>query len=266
MKPAWPPCRHCFSSSVSHESALVLVGDFFQFPPIAEAASSAARQWLARDIYAVAAVRHGQDVRVAALDIQYRIHPDIARVAERLYRAAGLVYRTAPGVGTYRASAARTGPAPGQALVFVDTMTAHPRTERDRKGSAGNDHVELIMQLARRTATESPGTSIAVIAPFRHQVRLLREAAHEGRLDGSVRIGTIHQFQGQQSDVVIFDTTVTGDLSHTMLGRSEHARYAWRLVNVALTRAKSKLIVVGHRAALATLVPLPKTPLWDCVR
>jgi superfamily I DNA and/or RNA helicase len=247
---------------------VIIVGDFLQLPPITESRTTQAKQWLAKDIYHLAGIKSDQDPRVAALTTQYRMHPDIAALAARLYQRAGLAYRTDTQIRHARQPLVEQAPVPGKALAFIDTADAHPWVEKDHKGSPSNHyHAVLALTLAMQ-ALEGASTAptVSIIAPYRNQVRLLQELLHQHQLVDQVRVGTIHSFQGQQSDIVIFDTTVTGDLTRTMLGRCDQAQAPCKLMNVAFTRGKSKLLVIGHSPSVESLSQTPDSLLWDALQ
>lgn len=87
----------------------------------------------------------------------------------------------------------------------------------------------------------NPNQSIGVIAPFRKQVKQIENALL--KIDHpNVTVGTVHSFQGDQKDKIIFS-----------LGLSSHTHdkaFTWvqdnhELLNVAVTRAKHSLCLVG---------------------
>ena len=264
---ATPPAL--FASLCLARRQVLIVGDFFQLSPIAESQTLTAKQWLATDIYGLTGIKNDNDPRVAALTTQYRMHPDIATLAAKLYQRAGLSYRTDRHIRTARQTIVEQSPAPGKALVFVDTSDAQPWVDKDHKGSPSNHYhatvaVALAQQALRLPSSTQP--TVSIIAPYRNQVRLLQDLISQADLSDHVHVGTIHSVQGQQSDIVIFDTTVTGNLTKTMLGRCESDRSPSKLINVAFTRAKSKLIIIGHRPSITTLSNHPDSLLWEALQ
>lgn len=245
---------------------VIIVGDFLQLPPIAEATTTHAQAWLANHIYRLARISHDHDPRVTALRTQYRMHPDIAAIAAQLYQRSGLDYRTDEQIRLVRQPLVDRAPLPGKALAFIDTGDQAGWIEKDYKGSPSNrTHAELAVRLAQQALRDhrSAPPSISIMSPYRHQVRVIQQLIQEARLTDHVEVGTIHSFQGRQSDVVIFDTTVTGDLTRTMLGRCVGDHSPCNLMNVAFTRGKSKLLILAHGPSLSTLINVPHSLLWD---
>ena len=95
--------------------------------------------------------------------------------------------------------------------------------------------------------TESDFPTIALIAPYKHQVEILKE---ETSLDpvlkhiGSLAVNTIDSFQGQERDAVFISMT-RSNADSTIGFLSEVRR-----MNVAMTRARKKLVIVGDSATL----------------
>jgi superfamily I DNA and/or RNA helicase len=95
---------------------------------------------------------------------------------------------------------------------------------------------------------DSKNLSIAIISFYRAQVELLRDCLKEDReLDGILRLGrdvnTVDQFQGSERDVVIVslvrsDARLSGEFARD-----------FRRINVALSRARKLLIVLGSQAS-----------------
>jgi superfamily I DNA and/or RNA helicase len=94
-----------------------------------------------------------------------------------------------------------------------------------------------------------PDASIAIITPYRGQVNLIRRWLHQERqLDAKlsgIEVGTVHAFQGGEADIVIFDMVDGPPRARPgMLFRDDTGM---RLVNVAVTRARGKLVFIAHK-------------------
>ncbi len=97
-------------------------------------------------------------------------------------------------------------------------------------------------------------SDVFIITPFRNQEEVinhyLSEAKEKNEIDHSVSCGTIHKIQGQENRTIIISTA----LSKSTTPRT----YDWikdnsQLINVGVTRAKEKLIVVSDRKAIDIL-------------
>jgi DNA replication ATP-dependent helicase Dna2 len=81
---------------------------------------------------------------------------------------------------------------------------------------------------------------IGVIAPYRAQV-----AEIAGRLGADVAVDTVDRFQGSSKEVIVVSFVATADLSGPIFED-------YRRANVALTRAKRALVLVGDAETLTT--------------
>ena len=93
--------------------------------------------------------------------------------------------------------------------------------------------------------------TIGVITPYKGQVSLLRalkrERGYDDHFGSRVKIGTVHTFQGSECDIIIFDMVdcyVLENGHSNRLGKLYHDNGGERLLNVAVSRARHKLIVV----------------------
>ena len=96
--------------------------------------------------------------------------------------------------------------------------------------------------------------TIGVITPYKGQVSLLRalkkEREYDDHFESRVKIGTVHTFQGSECDIIIFDMVDCFKLENgrtnrqNNIGQLYHGEEGERLLNVAVSRARHKLIVV----------------------
>jgi very-short-patch-repair endonuclease len=110
---------------------------------------------------------------------------------------------------------------------------------------------EVVSEIGRLVAQGYRG-SMGVVSPFRAQANRIRDIV--SGCDGLVArladldflADTVHRFQGDERDVMIFSPVVSAGVSDSALG---FLRSNPNLFNVAISRARAALIVVGNREA-----------------
>jgi superfamily I DNA and/or RNA helicase len=181
------------------------------------------------------------------LDVQYRMHPLIGELVSDLFYAGRLKHG---GSLVMRERIAAGEPYAGSPLVVLDTAGC----TRCQPGSGGQSRINIItvdlcVDLAIR-AVRTGATSVAIITPYVDQARAIRarlEAQAGDQRDArQIECSTVHRFQGQERDVVILDTVDAEPMKPGVLlsERSAHST-AQHLINVAISRARGKLIVVA---------------------
>ena len=91
--------------------------------------------------------------------------------------------------------------------------------------------------------------SIGVITPFANQRELIAQKLKENGLD-HVTCGTVHAFQGDEKDVILFSLALTDRTSQRTYGWLQNNK---ELINVAVSRAKEQLIVLSSNKELERL-------------
>jgi hypothetical protein len=250
---------------------LVIVGDQKQLPPISHAADpekepkSPATLWLGRDVFTAAGVNGETPPWLVSLRTQYRMKPAISRIANELAYGGGL--HDGEGVDSDRGLGDwyRVDWGHDSDVLLVDTeslgawVTSVPRGGRASRLNflSATVCVDLVGEMLHPDRPPwQPGehARIIIVSPYRAHARLLSLMLREQKLEGEVEAGTVHTFQGSEAPVVIFDTVV--DEPHWKVNLfipaiNEEIR---RLLNVAVTRAQSRLVLVGdfnyiHRQA-----------------
>lgn len=125
-------------------------------------------------------------------------------------------------------------------LSYVDMTDAHT----NYKNTAPAEAREIA-----RYAAEHPDKSIGVITPFVNQKKLIEEELKRAGVTG-VTCGTVHAFQGDEKDVVLFSTAIT---DQTQAGTYEWLKNNKELINVATSRAKEQLILLSSARNLERL-------------
>ncbi|MFM7311536.1 MAG: AAA domain-containing protein, partial [Flavobacteriales bacterium] len=211
-------------------NTVVLAGDPFQLPPTIKS-QQAMRAGLAQTLLEKAIQRVDA---TTLLEVQYRMNEIIMGFSnERFYQSK---------LRAHEGNALRSLPGQDPILEFIDTAgTGYEEQEGDDGSSLSNPgEAGLIMRHIEKSQVESLTQDIAVITPYRGQVHGLRDALG-GR---SVDINTVDSFQGQERDVIYISLVRSNDRSEIGFLKD------YRRMNVALTRARMKLVVVGDSATL----------------
>lgn len=100
-----------------------------------------------------------------------------------------------------------------------------------------------------------PSATVGVIVPYRNQISMIRQAleAWKDPLLSEINIDTVERYQGSQRDVMVYSLTVQRRYQLDFLKASsfyEQSTEIDRKLNVALTRAKRQMIVVGNEEIL----------------
>lgn len=124
-------------------------------------------------------------------------------------------------------------------LDYKPTQNWPIKSEEGYQRIYNSDECEIVLTLLTDLDTEAnDAMSVAIIAPYRHQVISLKKAVQELYLDYiDVHVDTVDGFQGKESDIVIFSLTRTHGPFRFLADE--------RRLNVALSRAKEQIYMVG---------------------
>ena len=228
---------------------VVLAGDPHQLPPTVVDVD-AARAGLATTYFERLARRAGAPMLVT----QHRMHAHIMRFPSASKYGDALVASPAVAAHALDDLGARPDPARGGALWLLDTAG---KDWTDRQGGLDADddaHADPSTwnpEQAERTAREvrrllSRGVApadVAVIAAYDAQVRRLRALLADERAAG-LEVATVDGFQGREKEAVVVDL-VRSNADGTIGFLADTRR-----MNVALTRARRFLLVIGDSATL----------------
>lgn len=193
---------------------------------------------------------------------QGRMHPDIARYAADMFYGGrllpvGLKHQTAPLPYIHYKPEQQT--VATQRVAFFD-VPAPPFVERQVKMNRGEaqqiaDIVCQLRDLARQNSLPfCPHEQIGVIVPYRRQITMVRDALTSAGIDSADRmlIDTVERYQGSQKDIIIYGTTITRPYELDTLSNivEQDGTMVDRKLNVAITRARIQLFIVGNRHLL----------------
>ncbi|ANB12051.1 putative DNA/RNA helicase SEN1 [Sugiyamaella lignohabitans] len=195
--------------------------------------------------------------RVYLLDTQFRMHPDISEFASREFYG-GRLYN-GDGMASLTARAWHSNPmlAPykffdvvGSQKKSIDTKSMYNTEEAE----AAYALYEMLFKTCSENGIHDLAGKVGIISPYKRQVKELRFVfrAHLGEAaSNQIDFNTIDGFQGQEKDVIILscvraqpDAQGVGFLGDT------------RRMNVAITRAKSSMWILGNENNLV------KNPVW----
>lgn len=215
---------------------VIMAGDPFQLPPTVKS-QEAARLGLTTTLLEKAIERHEQ---VSLLNVQYRMHEAIMAYSNlRFYNNALVAHPN----NQYRAL-------DEQELVveFVDTAGCGYEEEAGEQGESlqNRDEAALVERHfdALRARHSAPAT-VGFLSPYRAQVKVLQDMLKSKNNETTaVTINTIDSFQGQERDIIYISLVRSN--SRNEIGFLKD----YRRMNVAMTRARKKLVLIGDSATL----------------
>ena len=128
---------------------------------------------------------------------------------------------------------------------WVDVQGTYGRGSRGSSVLNESEAEEVVRVVRAEHARGVAPSLLGVVTPYRAQVDYLRSQLHDlGSSDG-MTIDTAHRFQGDERDVIVFSPVVSTAMPSHAVRFANDAN----LVNVAVTRARQRLIIVGDRQA-----------------
>jgi ATP-dependent RNA/DNA helicase IGHMBP2 len=221
---------------------VVLAGDHCQLPPTILSKPAAKEGFDVSLMQRL--VEHYGDTVTRLLTVQYRMHEQIMRFSSDTFYDGTLTAHES--VAQHKLSDLPTIPAEGvddAPVVFYDTAGAGWEEKLEENGLSKlnpNEGKLVLEQVAALCEAGLSPTDIAVIAPYAAQVRWLRQHCEYDKLE----IDTVDGFQGREKEAVVM-CTVRSNTKGEVGFLSDSRR-----MNVALTRARRKLIVIGDSATL----------------
>lgn len=226
---------------------VVLAGDHCQLSPTIKS-EEAARKGLSTTLLEKCTALHPESVTL--LEEQYRMHETIMGYSSRIFYADKLK--------AHASVAQHLLFSTDNPLSFVDT--AGCGFDEKSEGTSTTNPEEaaflfkhltmLVTDLSTHYAPKDFPT-VAVISPYKQQIQLLKEQLlHSPALQpyaDKISVNTIDSFQGQERDIVYISMTRSN--TENKIGFLSDIRR----MNVAMTRARKKLVVIGDSGTLSQL-------------
>ncbi|MCQ2278346.1 MAG: AAA domain-containing protein [Bacteroidales bacterium] len=176
------------------------------------------------------------------LDCHYRCHPKIIGYSnERFYRRLGI-------------------------NLSIQTNERHPEIEPQgivwedvvgiQKGDTININeaeVKKCIELAYMLAEKYPTINIGIISPFRNQAQEINKQLSD-KYGERIVADTVNKFQGDERDIIIYSLVVTDNSPETKIRWIDYG--VPNLVNVAVTRARTALYIVGNKEYIRKKSPI----------
>lgn len=195
------------------------------------------------------------------LDCQWRMHPDIASFANTYFYKGAL----------------RDGNAPHQISLLPFTNMGDDKWERviatkrtaffptktlcvgkkynNEEACKTAATVNALYRLYERNGLEFDERSVGIITPYRHQIARIRQELDKFGISAfdTIRVDTVERFQGSQNDCIIYSFCVNDESQLEWLPSytEESGQLIDRKLNVALTRARRQLFVLGNSQLLS---------------
>ena len=233
-----------FLAATRSQKRLVAVGDPCQLPSILTSRDHYVHRTLGRNIFEVG------EVPKAMLNIQYRMHPEIADLVSNLSYEDQL--KNGKDEDDFAEWTGRD-PLEGGAVAGFDLHGTSLCQKRPGEKSRFNEEsARVCLKLAGR-AVAAGFEEIAIITPYRQQVRTIRKLLGP-ELQDIVEVDTVHRYQGKERAMIIIDLVDGEAFGPGTLIRDDRGPAA-QLLNVAFSRAKYKLFLVGELTYLCRHSP-----------
>ncbi|KAK0221815.1 SEN1 N terminal-domain-containing protein [Armillaria fumosa] len=222
----------------------VMVGDPQQLPPTV--LSTEATKYMYNQSLFVRLQRSRPEA-VHLLSIQYRMHPEISRLPSRLFYDGRLLDGPSMDEKTFQPwhTSSRFG-----IYKFFNVVNSREEGTKGKsfKNSSEARVVRALYSRLIKQFKDKKDIRVGIITPYRGQLLELGRLFEEefGRdISNKVAFNTVDGFQGQEKDVIILSCVRAGP-GVTSVGFLADVRR----MNVALTRAKSSVFIVGHAPTL----------------
>ncbi|RED91751.1 IGHMBP2 family helicase [Marinoscillum furvescens] len=225
---------------------VVMAGDHWQLPPTVKS-REAAQEGLAQTLFERAIMTYDADVM---LDTQYRMHDAIMHFSNKKFYKGKL--KSAALIAQRRAMYDRQ-------VEFVDTAGCgfDEKLNPETLSTYNEEEAHFVLQRLEQTLQgladeDRQRVTIGVIAPYKAQSELLRkylaEKGWEDQLLKRISINSVDAFQGQERDIMMISLTRSNPNGEIGFLADE------RRMNVAMTRARHLLVMIGDSATLSTNV------------
>ncbi len=220
---------------------VVLAGDHHQLPPTIKS-FEAAKAGLSRTLFEKTINNNDAD---EMLTIQYRMNEEIMGYSNRHFYQGRLKAHPTVKNGRWESLSP---------VVWVDTAGAgfFEQQHRDSRSSFNPKEGQILFGYLKQLAEASPENipTVGIIAPYKAQVEWLKQHLEQEWKDhpwrANISVNTVDAFQGQERDIILMSMVRSN--TDCKIGFLQDQRR----MNVAMTRAKKHLWIIGDSATLSS--------------
>lgn len=185
------------------------------------------------------------------LETQYRMDPEICHWPSRQYYDGRLQ--------THSSIVPNVDSGVTQAKAFYDIASGKESSSGNSMSKQNEKEANYVLQLIRKIREKDTTSSIGVISFYGAQVEAIQKMLKQGEtrvLQENVTVSTVDGFQGGERDIILVSCVRAKNLPSASTSAASSSRNTIgflndeRRLNVAITRAKRTLIVLGHARTL----------------
>ncbi|MBM7703694.1 AAA domain-containing protein [Metabacillus iocasae] len=225
---------------------IIVCGDFKQLPPIALSDHAYVNQWLKEDLFyqsgIAQAVQRGEvPPNLFILEKQRRMHPDISAFTNQYIYHNKVSDHDSVSV---RQEIANQKPFQSKASILIDTSSLHAHALKDTVTESRYSLISGLLSVSYLLRAYKSGlSSLGYVTPYKAQARLVQQLVEDLKMSECIAVSTVHRFQGSERDMIIFDVVDSAPQSRPGVLLTDEK--GDRLVNVALTRSRGKLLTIA---------------------
>lgn len=245
-----------FASSQS-ASRCIISGDFRQLSPIVQSKNKTILDILGSDIFSYSGMQANFEKKVKCdhadvLREQYRMDSKICNLISEIGYEGELVTSKNREVIPHEAPKLFE-----DSVIIVDSSSLYPFAGRDPFGSTSNMvHALLARNIMRNFSDLKNSGNIGYCAPFKAQVKLMNKISNGEPYEKNVSIGTVHTFQGDEKNTMIFDTVDSlGERHYLNPSLAQETPSKSNLLTVAVSRSEYRLILIANLRYLDSKIP-----------
>lgn len=218
---------------------VILAGDHCQLPPTVKS-REAVKGGMEKTLLDMV---RASGLPMSLLDTQYRMNSTIMGFSNQWFYQNQL--KAAAAVKNHRLKVDLDN---RSTLEFIDTAgCGFSERRKSKSGSFFNKDEYLILRehldpLLHQLYPELP--TVGIISPYKAQVQYIADDLEEEKLPFPLEVATIDSFQGQEKDIIYISLVRSNETQDIGFLKD------YRRMNVAMTRARKKLVVIGDSSTL----------------